>query len=42
MTPILGHIHVPDRIDKLKYKEKEATQLSIKYGQFKKWLLDRG
>jgi len=41
MTPILGHIQVPDRLDKLKYKEKEAYQLSKSYREFKSWLLNR-
>ena len=41
MTPILGHIDVPTRLDKLRYKEKEATSLPLKYSKFKRWLLDR-
>ena len=41
MVPILGHIHVPDRLATLKYKDKEATQLSRKYAKFRSWLLDK-
>ncbi len=41
MTPILGHITVPDRLDKLRYKEKQATFLPNKYSKFKSWLMDR-
>jgi len=41
MTPILGHITVPERLDKLRFKEKEATFLPNKYSKFKSWLMDR-
>ncbi len=41
MTPILGHISVPERLDRLRFKQKEATSLPTKYANFKSWLMER-
>lgn len=40
MNPILGDIHVPERLAVLKDKEKVATSLDIKFESFKDYLLE--